>query len=113
MYLEAAEFVPVKDAYYNCLMWEKNILNININCGLLGDPSKCKPITEDEFNTLRTNMNNAQLPQLIRQIQQRLERRWWGGRKTRKAKKGQKSKTRKAKKGKKAKTRKGKKSRRH
>jgi len=71
-YYAAIGFVPGKDAY-NCLVWAQKMLNINIDCGFFGYPGNCKPISVVQFKTLRENLNNRNLSQIIREIQSEIE----------------------------------------
>jgi hypothetical protein len=123
MYLEAAGFIMFgRDTYFNCLIWAQKMLNININCGYLGNPGDCKPVSVTQFNKLKANLNSPNLPQVVSEIQQTVELKnictrvgkaigiCGGGR--RKRNNTRKTKTRKGK-SQKRKTRKGKKTRRH
>jgi hypothetical protein len=70
-YYAAAGILPSREAY-NCLTWAQNILGVNINCGLLGSPSDCKGITEEQFALFKASMNYSDLPKVIADIQQTL-----------------------------------------
>ena len=71
-YYAAAGILPSRESY-NCLTWAQNILGVNIDCGILGNPKSCKGITQEQFTVLRENMNNANFPQIISDIQKTLE----------------------------------------
>lgn len=78
-YLESAGFCtymgcPVES--YNCLLWAQKVLNINIDCGYLGDPASCKSITPVEFDKFTAFFQsgwNPQLDETVKRIQARLE----------------------------------------
>jgi hypothetical protein len=71
-YYAAAGILPSRESY-NCLTWAQNILGVNVDCGILGNPRGCKGITQEQFTLLRENMNNANFPQIISDIQKTLE----------------------------------------
>ena len=68
----APAYITRENEAYNCLTWAQKILGINIDCGLIGAPSSCISITEAQFELLKSNMNNRNLPQIIEQIQKTL-----------------------------------------
>jgi hypothetical protein len=71
-YCEGAGFID-KNGSSNCLLWAQSKLNININCGLLGRPQDCNPVTVDEFTDVVNNMNSGpNLQEVIERIQHRL-----------------------------------------
>jgi hypothetical protein len=68
----APAYITRENEAYNCLTWAQKILGINIDCGLIGSPSSCISITEAQFELLKSNMNNSNLPQIIEKIQKTL-----------------------------------------
>lgn len=77
-YLESAGFLKgnandISQQSFNCLVWAQKILNINIDCGFLGKPKNCKPISEEQFNSILTNIQNEYFPEIIEEIQKDLE----------------------------------------
>lgn len=75
-YIETAGFIPVlneSDQAYNCLLWAQNILNVNIDCGPLGDPKDCRGLTEEQWQLFYKNLNNpSQLGAIVDDIQRSL-----------------------------------------
>lgn len=77
-YLESAGFLKgnandISEQSFNCLVWAQKILNINIDCGFLGNPKNCKPISEEQFDSILNNIQNVDLPDIIEEIQKDLE----------------------------------------
>jgi hypothetical protein len=70
-YCEAAHFISRSAT--NCITWAQTMLNTRIDCGWLGNPKYCKPVTEDEWKDIKDNMNNPrELDATIKEIQNRL-----------------------------------------
>ena len=60
---------------FNCLLWAQKVLNININCGFLGNPADCQPISPAQFKSLTESYaadRNA-FVNIVREIQRSLE----------------------------------------
>jgi hypothetical protein len=96
-----SELASVSPSYFNlnnCLMWMKHIININLRCGSINNPTNCKEITMEEFETFKTlyKSNSPKLKDYIRSITDRLAR-WLGGKKTKAKRKKRKCKTNKRK----------------
>lgn len=77
-YLESAGFFKgnahdISEQSFNCLVWAQKILNINIDCGFLGKPKNCKPISVEQFDLILNNIQNEDLPDIIEEIQKDLE----------------------------------------
>jgi hypothetical protein len=71
-YCEGAAFLRYGT---NCIEWAQSMLGIKIDCGFLGHPSDCKPITVEEWEDIKANMNNfVNLKEIIGVVQKRLTR---------------------------------------
>lgn len=96
-YGELASIAPSYFNLNNCLIWIKQIINVDLRCGSINNPTNCKEITTEEFQIFKTlyKNNSLELQKHIRSITDRL-RRWLGGKKSKsKRKKTSKCKTNK------------------
>lgn len=75
-YMESSGFLPSfndENRSYNCLLWAQKILNINIDCGALGNPKDCRELTEEQWQLFLQNLNNpSKIGEVVDEIQRSL-----------------------------------------